>query len=168
MRTRTISKGIGVANLYNNSGKPGYRYRLPNGKWIGMGKNLNRAKRLANGYNEEYYPESSDTAIDDRVRQLMGGKTIKDAADIYLKEFLRRKDRKQSTKTQRKRHVTRIIREIGSRPVTLERAEIAEFLKIDSYNHYRTILVDIFAIAVAEGWCNENEAGKTRKKVPPP
>lgn len=149
--------------MSRNSRGDGFRYYLPNGKQVALSQDESEAIEEALMLNKRY---GRETLLDSRIRNAMGEKTIKDACELYLAEFLQL-DRAKNTKDIRRRQVARIIRDLGDRPLTISRRAIAEWLNFDTHNHYRAVLIEVFRIAVAEGWIEENEAEKTRKKVKP-
>lgn len=160
MRPRKAGNRDLPPNLYRDGNR--YRYRHPQtGKRISLGSDKEHAISIAIEANSHLEPRPTAFTL------IIDEKKIEDAINIYRKEIDASSlaKRTKGIKIRRLRIINNEIGQYGLRSITLNL--VAEYLEKDTWNYFRTDLIEVFSIAVAKGWCDDNLARKTRKNIPP-
>lgn len=151
-------------NLYT-AGRGGYKYRHPISKvdtW--MGNDQAKAFAAAKKLNALLMPDSN------LVAKVTGEyKTIKDALQIFRTDIQPSKKWKPTTAKGYEIYLVNIQKQIGKRAIDqFTVKDCAEYIRTYSDSTrsrqvMRLVLIWIFAVAVQEGWIDDNPAEKTLK-----
>ncbi|WP_347460956.1 phage integrase Arm DNA-binding domain-containing protein [Acinetobacter sp. ANC 7454] len=152
------------ANLYRGEGNS-WRYRHPvTGKFHAMGSDKAKAVIAARKLNELLIP------TEDLVSKVLGGVYFKDFADTFLQNK-RRKDGKPLSQTSYQNYGWYLEKckekwgELRLDQITLLMVnQHLDSLPPSSSNSCRSILVDLFNVAMSKGLCPDNPAEATLVK----
>ncbi|MDM1757159.1 MULTISPECIES: phage integrase Arm DNA-binding domain-containing protein [Acinetobacter] len=156
------------ANLYRDNGNS-WRYRHPlTGKFHSMGTDKNKAFQAARKLNSILIQE------EDIIAKVTGKiVTFKDFSEKYLLEK-RRKDGRpiaENTKSAYQIHLNKLYRSWGEKPIdSITLKMVNEYLDEQTPSNsksIRSLLCNIFDVAVSKGLCPDNPARITLRRYVP-
>lgn len=103
-------------------------------------------------------------------------RTLKEAADLYVADFMRDRVTTRETRKERVAHLEHWVEELGGLPlekvdhlaVNRIKRELARTRAASTVNHYLGALSAVFEVAIRElGWCETNPVRRVSRMSPP-
>lgn len=147
-----------------------YRYRMPDGKRVSLGKDKNLAIQVARSLNDKLLGDPVGQKISKTISraQTRNNPTIPELIERFRKEYLPTKSYAERTLKDAYSRLDTISREWSHRRVaSVKTTDVAEYLAertVSSYIKNRHIMVQLFAFAAHMGFIQDNPAARTMPK----